>query len=131
MGSDTLILAMLTFFGLRYSALLSPRYYSIIFARQSSISRLRRHGATRALLYFRSALHVIQRGNNREAIFFANEDYTRYREWLLEAASEHKCAIHAYVLMTNHVHLLATPEAEGSLSKVMQSLGRRYVGYVN
>src|SRR6267154_3837360 len=76
-------------------------------------------------------LHVIQRGNNREAIFFANEDYTRYREWLLEAASEHKCAIHAYVLMTNHVHLLATPEDEGRLPKVMQSLGRRYVGYVN
>ena len=76
-------------------------------------------------------LHVIQRGNNREAIFFADEDYGRYREWLKEAASKHRCAIHAYVFMTNHVHLLVTPENEESLPATMQSLGRRYVGYVN
>ncbi len=76
-------------------------------------------------------LHVIQRGNNREAIFFAREDYERYRGWLAEAAGDHECAIHAYVLMTNHVHLLATPKRAESLPRMMQSLGRRYVRYVN
>jgi len=76
-------------------------------------------------------LHVIQRGNNRQAIFFAADDYARYRDWLAEAASEYQLAIHAYVLMTNHVHLLATPARADSLPRVMQSLGRRYVRYVN
>ena len=56
-------------------------------------------------------LHVIQRGNNREATFFAEDDDARYRGWLAEAATEHGCAIHGYVLMTNHVHLLVTPRA--------------------
>src|SRR5882724_9880811 len=51
-------------------------------------------------------LHVIQRGNNRQAIFFSAEDYARYRDCLAEAAARAGCAIHAYVLMTNHVHLL-------------------------
>src|SRR5882724_13279075 len=76
-------------------------------------------------------LHVIQRGNNREAIFFAAEDYARYRDWLAEAAADYGCAIHGYVLMTNHVHLLLTPLAADSLARTMQSLGRRYVRYVN
>jgi putative transposase len=76
-------------------------------------------------------LHVIQRGNNRQAIFFAAEDYARYRQWLGEAAAEYGLAVHAYVLMTNHVHLLATPARAESLPRVMQSLGRRYVRYVN
>jgi putative transposase len=76
-------------------------------------------------------LHVIQRGNNREPIFFCEEDYRRYRGWLAEAAAEYGCAIHAYVLMTNHVHLLVTPETAESLPRAMQSLGRRYVRYVN
>jgi len=76
-------------------------------------------------------LHVIQRGNNREPVFFAPDDYRRYLEWLGAAAVEYGVALHAYVLMTNHVHLLATPgDAEG-LSRMMQSLGRRYVRYVN
>jgi putative transposase len=57
-------------------------------------------------------LRVIQRGNNREAIFFAEDDYACYREWLASAASEYGCAVHAYVLMTNHVHLLVTPGIE-------------------
>jgi len=56
-------------------------------------------------------LHLIQRGNNREAIFFCDNDYTRYREWLGAAAAEHGCSIHAYVLMTNHVHLLARADS--------------------
>jgi putative transposase len=76
-------------------------------------------------------LHVIQRGNNREAIFFADEDYARYRDWLAAAAAEYGCAIHSFVLMTNHVHLLVTPRATDSLPRTMQSLGRRYVRHVN
>ena len=76
-------------------------------------------------------LHVIQRGNNRGAIFFAVEDYARYHDWLAEAAGRYFCRIHAYVLMTNHVHLLATPQDEDSLPRMMQSLGRRYVRHVN
>ena len=76
-------------------------------------------------------LHVIQRGNNRQPIFFADEDYRRYRDWLAAAAHEHGCAIHAYVLMTNHVHLLVTPRSTDSLPRTMQSLGRRHVRAVN
>src|SRR6266545_6283102 len=76
-------------------------------------------------------LHVIQRGNNREAIFFEQADYAQYRDWLAAAATEYGCAIHAYVLMTNHVHLLVTPRAADSLPRTMQALGRRYVRQVN
>lgn len=76
-------------------------------------------------------LHVIQRGNNREAIFFGQEDYAHYLDWLAAAAAEYGCAIHSYVLMTNHVHLLVTPRAGDSLPRTMQSLGRRYVRHVN
>jgi putative transposase len=74
-------------------------------------------------------LHVIQRGNNREAVFFCGDDYERYRLWLAEAAARHGCAIHAYVLMTNHVHVLTTPTSAHSLPRLMQSLGQRYVRY--
>ena len=76
-------------------------------------------------------LHVIQRGNNRGKIFFAPEDYAQYRDWLVEAAAEYGLQVHAYVLMTNHVHLLVTPGRASSLPRVMQSLGRRYVRHVN
>ena len=76
-------------------------------------------------------LHVIQRGNNRAPVFFADDDYRHYLEWLGEAASRYGVAIHAYVLMTNHVHLLATPRNAAALSSMMQSLGRRYVRHVN
>ena len=75
--------------------------------------------------------HLIQRGNNREPIFSADEDYLFYTECLQEAAERHRCAIHAYALMTNHTHLLATPETQSSLPKMMQSIGRRYVQYFN
>ena len=54
-------------------------------------------------------LHVIQRGNNRGAIFFTEADRERYREWLVAAGGAYGCAVHAYVFMTNHVHLLVTP----------------------
>jgi putative transposase len=76
-------------------------------------------------------LHVIQRGNNRQACFFAEEDYRFYLYWLKKGAEKYGCDIHAYVLMTNHVHLLLTPRAKTSASGLMQSLGRRYVQYVN
>jgi putative transposase len=75
--------------------------------------------------------HVIQRGNNRNVIFASEEDYSFYRECLKKACSEHKVLVHAYVFMTNHVHLLMTPQTEYGLAKVMQSVGRRYVQYFN
>jgi putative transposase len=76
-------------------------------------------------------LHVIQRGNNRGACFFSVADRVAYLDWLQRAAAKLDCAVHAYVLMTNHVHLLVTPGQAGAVSKLMQSLGRRYVQYVN
>lgn len=75
--------------------------------------------------------HVIQRGNNRQPIFASEDDYRFYYECLMEAARNHGCDIHAYVFMTNHVHLLVTPQTEGGIGKMMQSLGRRYVQYFN
>lgn len=77
------------------------------------------------------AQHIIQRGNNREACFYGEEDYKTYLTFLRESAEKHDVAIHAFVLMTNHVHLLATPENEKSISRMMQALGRRYVQYFN
>jgi putative transposase len=76
-------------------------------------------------------LHIVQRGINREPCFFADEDYHCYLHWLDEAARDCGCAIHAYVLMTNHVHLLLTPGGDRAASRLMQSLGRRYVQYAN
>ncbi|QRN52048.1 transposase [Dyella caseinilytica] len=75
--------------------------------------------------------HVIQRGNNRQPCFLRDQDYRCYLQLLREACEQQQCLIHAYVLMTNHVHLLVTPSATGSLSLCMQSLGRRYVTYFN
>jgi len=75
--------------------------------------------------------HVIQRGNNRGVIFVDQDDYRFYLEKLQSACQDFRCKIHAYVLMTNHVHLLLTPEAKESLGKVMQSVGRSYVQYFN
>lgn len=75
--------------------------------------------------------HVVQRGNNRQPVFFAEEDYSAYRHWLADGAKKHGCAIHAYVLMTNHVHILLTPLARDSISRLLQFVGRNYVTYVN
>lgn len=77
------------------------------------------------------AQHVIVRGNNRQAVFFADSDYRLYLESLKLAADRYTCAIHAYVLMTNHVHLLVTPSTDDGLSRMIQSVGRRYVRYIN
>lgn len=75
--------------------------------------------------------HVIQRGNNRSPIFVAEEDYSCYRDCLLNAMQRHAADLHAYVFMTNHVHLLMTPHRPDSLARIMQSVGRRYVRYFN
>jgi putative transposase len=75
--------------------------------------------------------HVIQRGNNRSNCFFEKADYTFYLDSLREAADRYGCRIHAYVLMTNHIHLLVTPSCDGAVSSMMQSSGCRYVKYVN
>ena len=75
--------------------------------------------------------HVIQRGNDRQTIFRVDKDYHFYLKKLTEAAEKHQCDIHAYVLMTNHVHLLVTPHKNNSIGKMMQSLGRCYVQYFN
>ncbi len=75
--------------------------------------------------------HVIQRGNNREACFYAEQDYLFYLDCLQNACERYQVAVHAYVLMTNHVHLLMTPTTQEGVSRVMQSLGRRYVQYIN
>lgn len=77
------------------------------------------------------AQHAIQRGNNREAIFAAEHDYRFYLDCLKKAAKAQGVSIHAYVLMTNHVHLLVTHDCEESLPRTMQSVGRLYVQYFN
>lgn len=76
-------------------------------------------------------LHIVQRGHNREACFFAEDDYHTYRHWLGEALKASACELHAYVQMTNHVHLLLTPPAPEAVSQLVMSLGRRYVQYIN
>jgi putative transposase len=75
--------------------------------------------------------HIIQRGNNRSACFFAEEDYLLYLHYLGELSEKFDCAIHSYVLMTNHVHLLMTPQHENSAALLMKHLGQRYVQYIN
>lgn len=77
------------------------------------------------------AQHVIQRGNNREACFYAEADYKAYLSFLKDAAAKYQVAIHAFVLMTNHVHLLVTPQSEQGVSRMMQAQGRKYVQYFN
>lgn len=75
--------------------------------------------------------HIIQRGNNRSACFYADEDYLVYLQLLEELSAKFGCAVHAYALMTNHAHLLLTPAKEDSAALLMKHLGQRYVQYVN
>lgn len=75
--------------------------------------------------------HIIQRGNDRQLIFRAPEDYQRFLVWLKESAREFKVAIHAYVLMPNHLHLLASPSTTEGLAQMMQRIGRYYVPWYN
>jgi len=75
--------------------------------------------------------HIIQRGNNRSVCFADTRDFAAYAHWLQEYSEKFSVSIHAWVFMTNHVHLLVTPEANNGVSLMMQSLGRRYVQYFN
>ncbi len=76
-------------------------------------------------------VHIIQRGNNRQACFTSDKDMGAYAGWLFEAAEKYSMAIHAWVFMTNHTHLLVTPGCDNSISQCMQYLGRYYVRYFN
>ena len=75
--------------------------------------------------------HIIQRGNNRQVCFFSDVDYVVYLDKLKEYSRKCKVQVHSYILMTNHVHLLLTPEESDGVSRLLQSLGRYYVRYVN
>ncbi|MEN8205478.1 MAG: transposase [Pseudomonadota bacterium] len=75
--------------------------------------------------------HVIQRGNNREPCFYAESDYLCFLATLGETLERQRCRLHAWVLMTNHVHLLITQEQPHGISRVMQDVGRKYVQYIN
>jgi putative transposase len=77
------------------------------------------------------AHHLIQRGVDRQAIFFEDRDRIVFLEHLATALKAEDCVLHAYVLMTNHVHLLVTPATNEGIGRLMQSLGRRYVGHFN
>jgi len=81
--------------------------------------------------YSGAVLHVIQRGNNRAPVFTCAADHRFYLDCLRDASRTHEVAIHAYVMMTNHVHILASPAHAQSLPRMMQSVGRRYVGRFN
>lgn len=76
-------------------------------------------------------MHVLQRGNNRLACFYAAEDYAFYLRHLEEMSRRFQCQVHSYVLMTNHVHLLITPAEACSTALLMKHLGQRYTQYVN
>ncbi len=88
--------------------------------------------ARQARLVLPGALHhLLQRGNNRQQVFADDEDRRSYLDGLREATRLHGVRVHGYVLMPNHVHLLVTPQAEDSLARAMQTLGRRYVAAFN
>ncbi len=76
-------------------------------------------------------VHVVQRGNNRQPVFFDDGDYQAYQEWLKEGSERYGCDVHAYVLMSNHIHLLVTPKSRESISRMLQYVGRHYVPYIN
>src|SRR3989338_11686878 len=75
--------------------------------------------------------HIIQRGNNRQTVFFKDEDRSFYIEQLKKYSSECGCKIKAYCLMSSHIHILAIPAKEDSLAKTMQKLSLRYTQYIN
>jgi putative transposase len=75
--------------------------------------------------------HIIQEGNDRQLIFREDEDYERFLGWLKESAREFKVSVHAYALMPNHLHLLASPTTEDGLARMMQRVGRYYVPWFN
>ena len=76
-------------------------------------------------------LHVVQRGINRDPCFIASGDYATYLRFLTTLAVRFECAVHAYCLMTNHVHLLLTPAHADACALLMKNLGQRYVQWLN
>src|SRR5574341_165595 len=75
--------------------------------------------------------HVIQRGTDKCAMFVAPADYNFFHDCLTTACAQHRCSVHAYVFMTNHVHMLMTPQTAHAISRAMQAVGTRYVRYFN
>ena len=75
--------------------------------------------------------HIVQRGNNREACFVEPENYRYYLELWKENARRYGVAVHAYCLMTNHIHFLVTPEDAESISRATSVIGSRYAWYFN
>jgi putative transposase len=75
--------------------------------------------------------HIVQRGNNRQACFISADDFGYYMHCMEQALARYAVQLHAFVLMTNHVHLLMTPQDSDGISRVMQSVGRDYVRYFN
>jgi putative transposase len=76
-------------------------------------------------------VHIVQRGHSRNPVFFEDGDYLAYLAWLKAGAIRYKVAVHAYVLMTNHIHILATPADADGITRMMQYVGRHYVPYIN
>ncbi len=76
-------------------------------------------------------LHIVQRGHNRQAVFFEDEDRETYLEILRDAIERNECDVHAYVLMTNHIHLLVSARTSAAISRMMQFVGLKYVPYIN
>jgi putative transposase len=76
-------------------------------------------------------VHIIQRGNNRQACFTCDQDIAAYAHWLDEGSVKYGVAIHGWVFMTNHTHLLLTPTSDDGISRLMQYLGRLYVRRFN
>ena len=72
-----------------------------------------------------------RRGHSREPVFFEDNDYLAYLRWLKEGAERYKVDVHAYALMTNHIHILATAQDSDGITRMMQYLGRHYVPYIN
>ena len=75
--------------------------------------------------------HVVQRGNNRQVCFASDKDLKAYANWLYEGSQKYHVQVHAWVSMTNHIHLLVTPLEEMAVSHMMQYIGRHYVRYFN
>jgi putative transposase len=76
-------------------------------------------------------IHLTQRGHNRDRTFLDEHDFACYRELLIHTSRRHGCEIHAYALMSNHIHLLLTPSEAGSVAGLMRSMGSRFVRYWN
>ena len=105
-----------------------PRFFCHPFLRARRLKEMSRHARLKIAGH---PLHVLQRGVNRSACFAGTRDYELYLGLLEEMGRRYSCAVHAYVLMTNHVHLLLTPDDSDGPSRLMKGLGERYVQTYN